>query len=61
MWKEVALFLFFAPASVLTGGFLFWRKWHKYPTGAVVEARGKREERNRVKEAEKELKRLENS
>ena len=44
----------------MTGLWYFWRRYKKYPTGAVNVARAKREEWERVKEARRELRRIEN-
>ena len=61
MWKQFFVFLVVFPGAFLVGGVYFWRKYIKYPTGAVVDARAKKEERKRVLEARKELRRIENS
>ena len=61
MWKEGVVFLVLFPSAILTGVWLFLRKWRKYPTGAVVEARAKKAEQKRVLEARKELRRIQNN
>ncbi len=60
MWKDAMIFLVLFPGAILTGMVFFYRKWRKYPTGEVVEARAEKRERERVEEARKELRRLQN-
>lgn len=60
MWKYALMFLVIFPAAILTGVIYFYRKWKAYPVGAVDAAKARRKEWERVKEARKELRKVEN-
>lgn len=60
MWKYGIVFLVLFPGAILAAATYYWKKLRAYPTGAVTEARAKKQEWERVREARKELRRLQN-
>jgi len=60
MWKYAIIFLVVFPGAILTAAVYFYRKWKAYPTGAVEKAKDRKKEWERVREARKELRRIEN-
>jgi hypothetical protein len=60
MWKYAIVFLVIFPGAILASAVYFYKKYKVYPTGAVTSARAKKKEWERVREARRELRRIEN-
>ena len=60
MWKQFFIFLVVFPGAILIAATLAWKKWVKNPLGNLSDARARKAERERLEEARKALRRLNN-